>query len=124
MSQDLIADTLNKIMNAKRKNKKQVVVTRHSKLLLNILEIAKKAGYISDYKTDKTKLEIEFNDINECKAIKPRFNAKKDEIFKYVKRYLPARDMGIMIVSTNKGLITHIEAMNQNIGGTLIAYFY
>jgi hypothetical protein len=29
-----------------------------------------------------------------------------------------------MIVSTNKGLVTHQEAQEEQIGGSLIAYFY
>ncbi|MEK6827540.1 MAG: 30S ribosomal protein S8 [Nanoarchaeota archaeon] len=32
--------------------------------------------------------------------------------------------MGTMIISTNKGLITHEEAKEEDIGGCLIAYFY
>jgi ribosomal protein S8 len=30
----------------------------------------------------------------------------------------------ILIISTNKGLVTHTEAQEENIGGSLIAYFY
>ncbi|MBS3091992.1 30S ribosomal protein S8 [Candidatus Pacearchaeota archaeon] len=124
MSQDIIADTLNEIMNAKKSRKETVVVDRHSKLLLKVLEIGKKEGYIESYKINKTKLEIKMANINECKAIKPRFYVTKDEIMKYVKRFLPARGVGIMIISTNKGVITHDKAINDSLGGALIAYFY
>ncbi|HEB47012.1 MAG TPA: 30S ribosomal protein S8 [Candidatus Pacearchaeota archaeon] len=37
---------------------------------------------------------------------------------------LPARNIGTVIVSTNKGLMTHEEALQEKIGGSLIAYFY
>jgi small subunit ribosomal protein S8 len=47
-----------------------------------------------------------------------------EEIESYMRRYLPARDMGILIISTNKGLLTHKQAYEQNLGGVLIAYFY
>src|SRR3989344_3644562 len=124
MSHDIIADTLNEIMNAKRSRKEKVIVDKYSKLLLNVLEIAKKFKYIKDYKTDKTKLEILFGELHECKAIKPRYNVNKSNIDKYFRRYLPSVDMGIIIISTNKGLITHHEAFEKNIGGSLIAYFY
>jgi len=60
----------------------------------------------------------------DCKAIKPRFSANKIQIEKYRRRYLPARNLGIIIVSTNKGLMTHEEAMEKGIGGSLIGYFY
>ncbi len=124
MSQDIIADTLNEIMNAKKSGKESVVVDRHSKLLLEVLEIGKKERYIESYKTNKTKLEIKIGNINECKAIKPRFYVTKAEIMKYVKRLLPARGVGIIIISTNKGVITHDKAINDGLGGALIAYFY
>ena len=29
-----------------------------------------------------------------------------------------------MIISTNKGMMTHKEAQEEEIGGSLIAYFY
>ena len=46
MSHDIVADTLNEIMNAKRARKNLVVVKRYSKLLLKVLEIGKNNGYI------------------------------------------------------------------------------
>ena len=125
MSQDIIADALNEIMNAKRARKNFVVVDRFSKLLLNVLEIAKKLEYIESYKTNDTKLEIKFSDtLNECRAIKPRFDVSVYDIEKYKRRYLPANDVGIIIISTSKDLMTHTEALEKNIGGCLIAYFY
>ena len=125
MSHDIIADALNELMNAKRARKEVVVVDRFSKLLLKVLEIGKNLGYIEDYKTNDTKLEIKFTDkLNQCRVIKPRFNFTKQEINKYLRRYLPARDMGAIIVSTDKGLMTHQNAIEKNIGGALIAYFY
>ena len=49
---------------------------------------------------------------------------KKGDVEKYRRRYLPSRKMGTLIVSTNKGLMTHEEAENEKIGGSLIAFFY
>ncbi|MFH1711296.1 MAG: 30S ribosomal protein S8 [Nanoarchaeota archaeon] len=123
MSQDIISDTLNQIMNAKRAKKNSVKVKRHSKILVGILDIAKKHGYIESYKVNGRELEIKFN-LNECRAIKPRFTAQVRDLDKYVRRYLPARNFGMMIVSTSSGLMTHEEAQGKNIGGSLIAYFY
>ncbi|MBU3913513.1 MAG: 30S ribosomal protein S8 [Nanoarchaeota archaeon] len=123
MSQDIISDTLNQIMNAKRARKSSVIVKRHSNLLLGVLEIAKSRGYIESYKVDGRNLEINFK-LNECKAIKPRFTVQVKEIDKYVRRYLPARNFGMIIVSTSSGLVSHEEASEKKIGGSLIAYFY
>lgn len=124
MSHDLIADALNNIMNGKKAKKKEVVITRYSKVLLEVLKIGKEFGYIEDYKTDGTKLEVVIGELNKCNAIKPRHNFKNDEIEKFMKRYLPARDLGVLIVSTNQGIMTHKDAYEKKIGGCVIAYFY
>ena len=125
MSHDIIADVLNEIMNTKRARKSSIITKNKSKLLINVLEVAKKHKYIESFKiNEKTnELEINFN-LNECKAIKPRFDVQVKDFEKYIRRYLPARNFGIIIVSTSKGLITLDEAERENIGGCLIAYFY
>jgi len=125
MSHDIISDALNAIMNIKRTGKKTIVVRRISKLLIEVLKIAKKHGYL-DYSLDNNtkELKIEIEKLNICKAIKPRFDVGIDEIDKYIKRYMPARNFGIIIISTSKGLMSHEEAYEKNIGGSLIAYFY
>ncbi|MEM4625286.1 MAG: 30S ribosomal protein S8 [Candidatus Pacearchaeota archaeon] len=124
MSQDIISDALNKIMNAKRSGKEEVVVTRFSKVLVKVMEIAKEHNYIKEFKLDGRNMIISIGELHECKTIKPRYNVKKDGIFKYIRRYLPAKDMGIIIISTNKGMMTHYQAIENKIGGALIAYFF
>ena len=124
MSQNIISDALNKIMNAKKAKKTIVEVSYHSKLLSSILAIAKLEGYIKSYKADGKKMVIEIDKLNHCKAISPRYTVKVGEIEKYEKRYLPAKNFGTIIVSTSKGLMTHRNAQDKNIGGSLVAYFY
>jgi len=123
MSQDNVADVLNNIMNAKKARKTNLVTTKFSKLLMSILELMKQYGYI-DYIFEEGKLTIEFKELNECRAIKPRYTVNKKNINEYVKRFLPARNFGYIIVSTNKGLMTHQDAADSKVGGSLIAYFY
>lgn len=125
MAHDIISDCLNQIMNAKRAGKSQLEVNRYSKFLINILEIAKEKKYLNFTLDEKNKkLKIEILDLIECKTVKPRFNVKSDEYEKYIRRFLPARGFGILLVSTSKGLIIHDEALENKIGGSLIAYFY
>lgn len=123
MSQDIVADALNQIMNAKKARKESITIHRHSKLLRNVLDIARDSGYL-DYTVNGTLLEIELKDINEIKAIKPRYTVAVKSINKYVRRYLPAKNFGFVIVSTNKGLVKHDEAQEKNLGGCLIAYMF
>ncbi|MCK4647703.1 30S ribosomal protein S8 [Candidatus Pacearchaeota archaeon] len=126
MSQDITADALNMIRNAKKAGKEHVEIKKISNLLIEILKIMKQEGAIKKYKIDvkKRHIEITIGELSECKAIKPRFSVDKSQIDKYRRRYLPARNLGTMIVSTNKGLMTHEEAYAEGTGGCLIAYFY
>ena len=126
MSQDIVADALNMIRNAERARKGSLKINQISNLLIEVLKIMKHKDAIKKYKVNSKdkNVEITIGDLNDCKAIKPRFTVKKDQIEKYRRRYLPARNLGTMIVSTNKGLMTHEEAFEEDIGGCLIAYFY
>ena len=126
MAQDIVSDAMNMIRNAQRARKKNIEIKRISNLLIEILKIMRQKDAIKKYKIDsKNKsVEVTIGDLFECKAIKPRYTVKKDQIEKYMRRYLPARNMGTIIVSTNNGLMTHDEAMEKNIGGNLIAFFY
>jgi len=126
MSQDVVADALNMIRNSKRAGKEIVKIKRISNLLIEVLKIMKQKGAIKKYKIDgKSKsVEITTGELAECKAIKPRLSVDKTQIEKYRRRYLPARNLGTMVISTNKGLMTHEEAQEESIGGSLVAYFY
>jgi small subunit ribosomal protein S8 len=126
MSQDTVADALNMMKNAKRARKETVEVMKVSNLLIEILKIMKQKNAIKKYKINpkEKSVEITLGEVSECRAIKPRFTVKKDQIEKYKRRYLPARGIGTIIVSTNKGLMTHEEAEEEGMGGSLVAYFY
>lgn len=126
MSQDTVADALNAMRNAKRARKENVKIGRVSKLLIEVLKIMKQKGVIKKYKIDTKgkSVEISLGEFLECKVIKPRFSVKKDQIEKYRRRYLPARKVGTVVVSTPKGLMSHDEAIENGMGGSLIAYFY
>ena len=62
--------------------------------------------------------------INDCGAVRPRFSVKRTEYERFEKRYLPARDFGILIVSTTEGVMSQKEAMERGLGGVLLAYVY
>jgi small subunit ribosomal protein S8 len=124
MAQDIVADTLNMVLNANKAGKKIIEVRRYSKFLLSVLAIAKLKNYIKDYKIENSVLKIEIANLHQCGAIKPRFTVNSKEIESFISRYLPAKNIGVLIVSTPKGLMTHQTAIEKKIGGSLIAYFY
>jgi len=126
MSHDVVADALNMIKNAKKAGKEEIVINRVSNLFVEVLKIMKQKDAIKRYKINpkEKSVQITLGKFSECKAIKPRFTVKKEQIEKYRRRYLPSRKIGTIIISTNKGLVTQEEAQEERIGGSLIAYFY
>ena len=74
-----------------------------------------------DDKNQKERLE------QELRFLKESFEAEvisKEEFEKFEERYLLARDMGILILSTPLGIIAHKDAKGKNTGGRLLAYCY
>jgi small subunit ribosomal protein S8 len=124
MSQDIVADALNQMMNAVKARKTEVVVEHYSKLFTSILAIAKLRGYVEEYRVENNSLKIKLGKLNGCKAIKPRLLVKSKDIDRYVARYLPARNIGVIVISTSQGLMTHQTAQDKKIGGSLVAYLY
>ncbi len=129
MLNDPLAAALSKIVNAEKRSKKEVLIKPVSKTIKRILAIMNEGGYIGtleeveDGKGNFIKVNL-LGNINKCGVIKPRFSTKKNEFEKWEKRYLPAKDFGLIIVSTPKGILTHNEAKEKNTGGKLFAYCY
>ena len=125
MSQDIVSDGLNQIMNAKRIEKRELTIKRYSKVIIGLFEMMKEKGHI-DYEVDEEAkiVSVKIIKLNECRAIKPRYYVGVDGIDKYLRRFLPSRNFGSLIVSTNKGLMNHKDAVKNNLGGSVIAYFY
>ena len=126
---DPIANNLISVKNSDLASKRELVVRPASKLLGRILEVMQRKGYIGAYefvddgREGLYKIELK-GKINECRAIKPRYAVKKDGFEKYEKRYLPSKDVGMLIVSTPKGVYTHKEAKKEGLGGRLLAFVY
>ena len=62
--------------------------------------------------------------INGCGAIKPRFSVKLKEMERHEARYLPAKDFGILILTTPYGVMNNDAAKEASTGGKLLAYVY
>ncbi|MEM2954594.1 MAG: 30S ribosomal protein S8 [Candidatus Nanoarchaeia archaeon] len=129
MRHDVLSDVLHNLKIAKDSKQSEIIAKPISKLTCKVLDILKKEKYIENYeiikdkKGDSAKIKLT-NQINDIGAIKPRFPVTLDEYEKYEKRYLPAKDFGRLILSTPKGLMTHIDAKEKKLGGVLIAYVY
>ena len=126
---DPLANVLSNIWNAEKIGKRECSATPSSKTIQSVLQILKDYQYIKDFKISKNErgdlISIELHGrINKCAGIKPRYSFKISEHKKFEKRFLPAKDFGILIISTNQGIMTNKEALEKQVGGRLLAYCY
>ena len=128
MLQDTLADALTVIKNAERTGKGKCTV-KANKLIGGILKVMQENGYIGTFESVENGrggvLKVELNGkIIDGGVIKPRFAVGVGEYEKWEKRYLPAKNIGLLIVSTPKGVMSHKMAKELKIGGRLLSYVY
>ena len=129
MLNDPLAAALSKILNAEKIGKREVVINTSSTMIKQVLSLMNESGYIGSFEDLETgenkgiKVNL-IGNINKCGVIKPRFSTKKNGFEKWEKRYLPAKDFVVIIVSTPKGIMTHNAAKEKQSGGKLLAYCY
>ncbi len=126
---DPLSNVLSSIQNAEAKGKKECTVKPYSKLIMSVSNLLKNNSYINDaILISNAKggiISVKLNgNINKCGVIKPRFSLTKNNYEKFEKIYLPAKGMGFLIVTTSKGIMTHREALEKQVGGRLLAYCY
>ena len=126
---DTLSNTLSKIDMYEKLGRSDCIIPISSKIIKKVLDLMNDTNYIGKYEITKTSrgeiLKVNLTgSINKCGVVKPRFSVKKNDFEKYEKRYLPAQNFGILIVSTSQGIMTNYEAKEKNLGGKLLAYVY
>src|SRR5689334_14336498 len=126
-NQDPIADMLTRIRNANRVGRRMVMIPK-SKICLGIAQVLKDEGYIE-----------EFDAIDDSKQgqirVKLKYSLSGDKVIHAIDREskpgcrvyravgeLPKvlNGMGIVIVSTSKGVMSDRKAREANVGGELL----
>lgn len=124
---DPLANALSKIQNAERARKKEVTISPVSKLVREVIEIMQREGFVESFELideGKSFRVALHGRTNACGVIKPRYSTKRDGYEKWEKRFLPSTGLGLLIVSTPQGVMTHREALERELGGKLLAYIF
>lgn len=128
---DPIADMLTRVRNASRARHTEVVVPA-SRTKREIARILKEEGFISDVREERAgpgqvlHLELKYVDgkvpvVSGLKRIsKPglRVYARKTDIPRVL------GGLGVVIVSTSKGIMTGTQARQAELGGEILAYVW
>lgn len=127
-----LANALTTIYNNEMRRNKQAIIVPASKLIINVLRVMQKEGYIGEFefiddgRAGKIVVQL-LGRINKCGPITPRYPLKYRDLLKlpdYIRRYLPSKEIGIIIISTSKGVMTHKDAIRERIGGVVLGYVY
>jgi len=126
---DPLADALSTMQNNELRNKRDCIIAPASRLIGEVLRVLQMNGYvgkfefIDDGRMGKFDVQL-MGRINKCRAIRPRYSCRTREMEGWEERYLPSKELGILIVSTSQGVKSHREAKELRTGGQLLAYIY
>ncbi len=126
---DSLVSCFTTIMENELRGNRECTIAPASKLVASVLRVMQKQGYIGeielvdDGRGGKIKIQL-LGRINNCGSIRPHFPVARDETEEWVRSFLPSRDLGVVILSTPAGVLTHHEAREKKIGGALLAFVY
>ncbi|MDB4342346.1 30S ribosomal protein S8 [Nitrosopumilus sp.] len=126
---NILANLFVTLYNNETRRKSDCVILPTSKLGVEVLKTLQKDGYIGEFEHIDDKRGGKFKikllaKITKCGAISPRFKVKNDEYNSWEQQYLPSYDRGMLLVTTNQGVMSHHEALEKGIGGFLVGYVY
>jgi small subunit ribosomal protein S8 len=129
MQHDTLNDALVSLRHADRQGKGTVQLAPSSRLIGEVLRIFREHQYIQEFAFvpdgQGGKYDVTLSRrINSCGVIKPRVSVRGRAIERYESRFLPAQDFGLLVLSTNQGVMSHAKARELKIGGRLLAYVY
>jgi small subunit ribosomal protein S8 len=126
---NILANLFVTLYNSETRRKSDCVIIPTSKLATEVLKALQNHEYIGEFehvddkKGGKFKIQL-LAKITKCGAITPRFKVKKDGYAKWEQQYLPSYSRGMLIVTTNEGIMSHHEAAGKGLGGLLVGYVY
>lgn len=126
---NILANLFASLQNSEMRRKKECMVIPASNLASEVMRVLQKKRYIGEFEfiddgvSGKLRVQL-LGRINKCGAITPRYPIKARDYTKWESRYLPAVGVGMLIVSTSQGVLSHSEAQEKNIGGRLLGYVY
>jgi len=124
---DPLGDMLTRIRNGQQA-RKDSILTPASKLRAHVLDVLQREGYIRGYSEEELAgqkgLRIELKYFEGQPAIQHLARVSKPgrRVYSGSKDLPVVRNgMGITIVSTPKGVLSDVEARDQNVGGEVLA---
>jgi small subunit ribosomal protein S8 len=126
---NVLSNLFTTLYNNETRRKKECIVIPSSRFSSDVLRTMQKYRYIGEFeqvddaRSGKFRIQL-LAKITKCGIITPRFSVRKDGYLDWERHFLPAYSMGLLIVSTSQGIMSHHEARERGLGGILIGYVY
>lgn len=129
---DTLSNALTTLKNSEARGKGEAVIMPASKLVAMVLRVMQRYGYVGEFeyiddgRSGKIKVQL-LGRINDAGVVKPRTPIKYAELRSlpvWLMKLLPSRDIGLLILSTPQGVISHKDALERKVGGVILAYVY
>ncbi|QND78502.1 SSU ribosomal protein S8p (S15Ae) [Candidatus Nasuia deltocephalinicola] len=126
---NILSDSINRIIISQKKEFRYVLLP-FSKFLISILRVLISEGYINNLYLFNFKFNyiiIKLKYLNKNPAITIFKNASKSGLkiyskYKFIPRFM--NGLGIIILSTSKGVMSDKKCKNLGIGGQIICYVF
>ncbi|BBG24388.1 30S ribosomal protein S8 [Sulfuracidifex tepidarius] len=127
-----LSNALTTIYNNEARRHNQAIIIPGSKLVINVLKVMQKEGYIGEFEQiddgrwSKVVVQL-LGRVNKCGPVTPRYSLSYRDMISlpdHVRKYLPSKEIGIIIVSTSKGVMSHKLAAANRLGGVALGYVF
>ena len=128
---DILADSLIRIKNAQMR-KKSFVVLRSSNLVKNTLAVLVREGYIVGFEEFKQtnhanviKVDLKYMDDQPVISDVKRVSKSGKRVYSGIKELRKSMNgLGVLLLSTPKGVLSDAEARSEHVGGEILCEIY
>jgi small subunit ribosomal protein S8 len=129
MRHDLLNDALVTLRHADQQGQATVTLAPSSRLIGEVLRLLQEHQYVKEFSFVQNgrggAYQVTLSRrINQCGVVKPRLSVRSRDLESYEARFLPAQDFGLLVLSTNRGVMGQSNARELKIGGRIVAYVY
>ncbi|KAF2135439.1 uncharacterized protein K452DRAFT_260668 [Aplosporella prunicola CBS 121167] len=128
---DLLKDTLEKIVNAQKRGKRELTINASSKLVLGFLNVMQKHGYIKaieeldNQRNNKLLVQLDGkHQLKKAEAVSTSLAIKTRDIKKWTNRLISSCQVGYVVLTTSAGIMDQEEAKEKRVGGKVLGFFY
>ena len=125
-NQDPISNMLTSIRNAQQSGLNKITVP-FSTVKMKILKVLKDEGFITDFmdvdvRENIKSIVIDLKYFHGAPVIEFILRVSKPSLRRYISaaNIRPIKRFGVQIISTSKGIMTHLQAKKLNVGGEVI----